>query len=105
MNMTMPRLLLFGGTGAIGSGIQRAFEQAGWQVAVVSRKPATKPGCVCWDPLRSDDESGASAVRGLGPFDAVCWSRGMNASDSVYDADLSLHERMYHANCTYILAS
>lgn len=105
VNTTMPKLLLFGGTGAIGSVIQRTFEQTSWQVVVVSRQPSAQPGRVCWDPLRADDESGAAAVREHGVFDAVCWAQGMNVSDSVYDVDLSLHERMYRANCTFILAS
>ena len=103
--MTMPMLLLLGGSGAIGSVVRRSFEDAHWRVVVVSRRVSGDTGRVCWDPLRADDEAGMEAVRRIAPFDAVCWAQGMNGSDSVYDVDLALHERMYHANCSYILAS
>ena len=98
-----PALLLFGGTGAIGRAIARAFDAWNWRVVAVSRRAGA--GHLAWDPLEPADQAGGEAAAAQGPFDAVCWAQGMNANDSVYDVDLALHERMYRANCAFVLAS
>lgn len=100
-----PTLLLFGGTGAVGTAIAQIFRDTNWRVLPVGRDPGDHPNHVQWDPLLAEDVAGAERVRSQGPFDAVCWAQGMNANDSVYDVDLDAHERMYRANCTYVLAS
>jgi NAD(P)-dependent dehydrogenase (short-subunit alcohol dehydrogenase family) len=92
-------LLVFGGTGAIGSAIARYAEDRGWKVTCVSRRG---PG-IAYDPF--DKESSFEEVAGQGPFSAVCWAQGINATDSVYDVDLERNLEIYRANCLYVLAT
>jgi NAD(P)-dependent dehydrogenase (short-subunit alcohol dehydrogenase family) len=121
------RLLLFGGTGSIGSAIAGYFSAEGWRVVIVSRSaPADDtsdvPGAadaaptpalpergrepaVRWNPLDGGDAPGQDAVRSAAPYDAICWAQGQNCNDSVYEFDPAVHEGMYRANCLYVLAS
>jgi NAD(P)-dependent dehydrogenase (short-subunit alcohol dehydrogenase family) len=92
-------LLLFGGTGAIGTEVERYACNRGWRVTSVSR---SGPG-VKFDPFNSGDSF--DAVSSESPFTAVCWAQGANAADSVYDVDLEHHLEIYRANCLYILAT
>ena len=101
------KLLVFGGTGAIGSAICAAGVARGWEVTAVSRTVADKPlpgvRSVAADPL--EDGFAAGTVLGMGPYSAVCWAQGTNTNDSVYDADLEKNVELYRANCLYIVAS
>jgi 3-oxoacyl-[acyl-carrier protein] reductase len=92
-------LLLFGGTGAIGTAISEYAEDRGWRVTVVSRRG---PG-LNYDPF--DEASTFEPIASQAPFTAVCWAQGANATDSVYDLDLERHMEIYRANCVYILAT
>lgn len=102
------RALVFGATGAIGSAIALRFAAAGWQVTGVSRRggaadhPAIAPQA--YDPLVPGD-AGHAALAEAGPFHAVVWAQGANASDNVRNVDLVAHEALYRANCLYIVAS
>lgn len=100
-----PRILLFGGRGAIGSAVRQRFIDLGWQVVATSRQPtAPTQDAAEWlacDPLQSNIahdllDSGA-------PYDAVCWAQGANCSDSVMDVDLTRHMELYQANCLFVL--
>jgi len=109
---TEQRLLIFGGTGSIGVAIRQKFQDEGWQAVVVSRSALSNVSTVQWDPSAPDqienaDHKGRAVrtLRELGPFDAVCWAQGVNCNDSVYDFDITSHEKVYRANVLYVLSS
>lgn len=107
--MSAANLLLFGGSGSIGSAIHARFLREGWQVTVVSRSNGQIKGHVQWDPSSQGQSTaniaGIDVLVAQGPFDAVCWAQGMNGTDSVYTFDQYLHEDMYKANVLYVLNS
>jgi 3-oxoacyl-[acyl-carrier protein] reductase len=97
MRAAREHLLLFGGTGAIGTAIATYAEQRGWRVTAVSR---SGPG-LNYDPF--NEASTFEPIAAEAPFTAVCWAQGANAGDSVYDVDLDRHMEIYRANCVYVL--
>jgi len=100
------KLLLFGGSGAIGQSIQSKFERHDWDVWVVGRKQQSKSQYISWNPGSEDiSNNGMRLLIEAGPFDGVCWSQGMNLSDSVFEFDIESHHQMYSANVIYILNS
>jgi 3-oxoacyl-[acyl-carrier protein] reductase len=103
------KLLLFGGSGSIGTAVHARFFREGWQVTVVGRSKSREVGYVQWDPAAREQASIQSGelqnLAARGPYDAVCWAQGMNCADSVYNFDQNLHEVMYRANVLYVLNS
>lgn len=101
------RLLLFGGTGAIGGAILSAAVARGWDVTAVSRSnPKHATEAVRWiacDPL-APSFSG-EMLGGASVYNAVCWAQGANLNDSIYDVSAEKHLSIYNANCTYILVT
>lgn len=107
------RILIFGGTGAIGEAIAERALARGWDVVVTSRQPRVSEDnsvfsgpqarYIVFDPLT--DDLAASALDARSPYSAVCWAQGANINDSVYTVDLSQHRELYKANCVYILAT
>jgi 3-oxoacyl-[acyl-carrier protein] reductase len=100
-------LLVFGGSGAIGSAVVRSAVERAWQVTVVARRlpdtPLLEVQSLAVDPL-----SGAFASSQLAPsvpYTGVCWAQGSNTNDSVYNLDVAIHRQIYEANCTYILVT
>jgi 3-oxoacyl-[acyl-carrier protein] reductase len=92
-------LLLFGGTGAIGTAISEYAEERGWLVTCVSRNGAG----LNYDPF--DEASSFEPIAKEAPFTAVCWAQGANTTDSVYDVDMERHLEIYRANCLYVVAT
>jgi NAD(P)-dependent dehydrogenase (short-subunit alcohol dehydrogenase family) len=99
------RLLLFGGTGAIGMAILEYFKTEGWAVTLVSRRDNDNSDSICWNPLDESDVIGRNAIIASSPFDAVCWAQGANLNDSIYIFDSKAHIELYHTNVIYIIAS
>ena len=98
------QLLLFGGSGAIGSAIADYFKEQGWRVVVVSRSVQEAADHLCWDPLNPDD-NGREKLFTSGPYDAVCWAQGANLNDSIWAFDMGAHEQLYRANVLFVLES
>lgn len=101
------RLLVLGGTGAIGGSIVETAAGRGWDVVATSRRAAgggvmAYPRLLRYDPLL---DFPAEALAGEAPFDSVCWAHGANATDSVETFDASAHLALYEANCLSILVS
>jgi 3-oxoacyl-[acyl-carrier protein] reductase len=100
---------LFGGTGSIGAAICEQFRSEGWQVVIVTRSPKPGEEYLRWDPAAPDtvghSDKAVSALKVMGPFDAVCWAQGMNCSDSVYTFSRDQHLNIYNANVLYIINS
>ena len=101
-----PRLLLFGGTGAIGSSLQEKFVREGWHVIATARHLPEGPAVdgVTWiamDPF-STGFDGATLDK-YAPYAAVCWAQGANLNDSAYDVNVDKHMELYRANCLYII--
>lgn len=99
------KLLLFGGSGAIGSATAQYFREKGWRVIIVSRQEQSVADQICWDPLWRDHDQGLEQVAASGPYDAVCWAQGANLNDSIYSFDLESHEQLYRANVLFVLES
>ena len=101
------RLLVFGGSGAIGGAIASAAAGRGWETVAISRRWAEPPSpgvqAIAFDPFST--ELLVSPVADSGPFDAVCWAQGANVNDSIRTVDLTTHEEIYRANCTYVLVT
>lgn len=105
MNST-PRILVFGGRGAIGTAVRKRFEILDWNVTATSRFGEFPEGDVntTWvvcDPsgpvaLMPQFDSGA-------PYAAVCWAQGANMTDSVFNVDSSRHLDLYKTNCVFVL--
>ena len=101
-----PRLLLFGGTGAIGTSLQEKFVREGWQVIATARAvPDVIPVAgVTWieiDPFSEGFDG--SVLDTHAPYAAVCWAQGANVNDSAYDVDVEKHMELYRANCLFII--
>jgi 3-oxoacyl-[acyl-carrier protein] reductase len=106
MKNNKSKLLLFGGSGSIGSEVTSFFRKKGWDVYIVSRKESSDPFYLQWDPCSHKNEPKViENLKLIGSIDAVCWTQGMNLNDSIYDFDLSSHEQMYRVNVVYILNS
>jgi NAD(P)-dependent dehydrogenase (short-subunit alcohol dehydrogenase family) len=110
VTVTIQRALVFGATGAIGSAIAGRFAGQGWQVAAVSRRGAgnSQPHAqiepVAYDPF-APTPAAEAALAAAGPYHAVCWAQGSNASDNVRNVDMDKHMALYQANCLYILST
>ncbi len=101
-----PTALVFGGAGAIGSAVAARFHRAGWRVVSTSRRSSTSglsadDRVLYVDPFASD--TGFPALVQHGPYEAVCWSQGMNINDSVANFDAEKHLEVYRANCLFVI--
>ncbi len=105
MKKDQQKLLIFGGSGAIGQAITEKFKINGWLVYVVTRKPSPphEKTLIVWDVLNADQPP--SELSHAGPFDAVVWAQGDNLNDSIYSFNRLDHEKIYAANVTFILES
>ena len=100
------RILVFGGRGAIGSAVRERFAGMGWRVVATSRQPVSADGVgnVRW--ITCDPEAQSVAPDQFddgGGYNAVCWTQGANASDSVFDFSPERHMALYRANCLFVL--
>jgi 3-oxoacyl-[acyl-carrier protein] reductase len=108
-NGEVQKLLVFGGTGTIGSALVEAAHTRAWNVVATTRRIARDINAssneglswVSLDPF--DPNESFSILRSHAPFDAVCWAQGANVNDSVYTVDPSENLELYRANCVYIL--
>jgi NAD(P)-dependent dehydrogenase (short-subunit alcohol dehydrogenase family) len=99
------RLLVFGGTGAIGRATIQAALKRDWDVVATTRRslindPREKN--VKWITFNPFDDA-ASVLNPHAPYSAVCWAQGANLNDDIRTVDLSKHLELYAANCGYIL--
>lgn len=103
--MGMKKILIFGGSGEIGSGIVQKFESENWSTLCVGRSKLKTKSYLSWDPFKDIHKDDIKLFSSLGPFDSVCWAQGINLSDSIYNFERELHENLYKANVTYTLES
>lgn len=102
----MKKLLLFGGSGTLGEAICSKFEKEGWNVWVSGRSQSGSGQYIGWDVLDCvSEEQVMSKLCSAGTFDAVCWSQGMNMSDSIFDFQDEAHVKMYEANVLFVIKS
>ena len=94
--------LVFGGFGAIGDAVAAGLADGGHRVFRTSRTAAPGPeDALQLDPF-SPDGTGLDSLDGLPLLQAVVWSQGVNASDSIEVFDRSSFESVLQANCTYV---
>jgi NAD(P)-dependent dehydrogenase (short-subunit alcohol dehydrogenase family) len=106
-----PKLLVFGGGGAVGRAIMEGALSRRWGVVATTRKfvPSEtsspeqkwKATWITVDPFAEDFT--ASVLQSNGPYSAVCWANGDNINDSIYTVDQLKHWELYKANCLYIV--
>ena len=106
------KLLIFGGSGVIGSSILEAALSRDWDVVATTRKtqvPSAKAEnsvrarWITVDP--SAEVFDSSFLQSNGPYSAVCWAQGANLNDSIHTVDINHHVELYKANCLFILST
>jgi 3-oxoacyl-[acyl-carrier protein] reductase len=104
---TEKKLLLFGASGTIGKAIQSTYKKQNWKTICVTRESTNQEkNSIVWNPVSQNiDSTTQKYLTKQGPFDAVCWSQGMNLNDDIYSYKQDDHLEMYQANVVYILNS
>jgi 3-oxoacyl-[acyl-carrier protein] reductase len=104
------KLLIFGGSGVIGSSILEAALARDWDVVATTRKTSStkaensdNPKWITVDPSAETFDS--SFLQSNGPYSAVCWAQGANLNDSIHTVDINQHVELYKANCLFILST
>jgi NAD(P)-dependent dehydrogenase (short-subunit alcohol dehydrogenase family) len=94
----MPKLLIFGGTGALGSAIAQKFLANGYQV-IYGVRTISNPSDQFQLPLT--DGPVPELLKGE-LFDAVIFAQGANNNDSVINHSLDDLNRLFEANVSFI---
>jgi 3-oxoacyl-[acyl-carrier protein] reductase len=95
----VPQVLVFGGTGALGSEICRHMAEVGWTVTVASR---SQKGDGFIDTSLSRWEENCSPQ---GHFDAVVWAQGVNMGAGALDVSLDDIRLAIETNVIFIVDS
>jgi len=94
----MPQLLIFGGTGVLGSAIAEKYQANGYQVTYGVRK-ISNPDNQFLLPL--NEEPVPELLKGQ-LFDTVIFAQGANNNDSVMNHSIDDLNRLFEANVTFI---
>jgi NAD(P)-dependent dehydrogenase (short-subunit alcohol dehydrogenase family) len=94
----MPKLLIFGGTGVLGSAIAEKYQANGYQVTYGVRK-ISNPDNQFLLPL--SEEPVPELLKGQ-LFDTVIFAQGANNNDSVMNHSIDDLNRLFEANVTFI---
>ena len=94
----MPKLLIFGGTGALGSAIAQKYQANGYQVTYGVRT-VSNPANQFQLPLT--DGPVPELLKGE-LFDSVIFAQGANNNDSVINHSLEDLNRLFEANVSFI---
>jgi NAD(P)-dependent dehydrogenase (short-subunit alcohol dehydrogenase family) len=97
----MAKLLIFGGTGALGSAIAEKFASEGYEVTFGVRK-ITNPANQFLLPIT--DGPVPELLKGQ-LFDAVVFAQGANLNDSVITSSLDDLNKLFEANVSFISES
>jgi len=92
------KLLIFGGTGVLGTAIAEKFREKGYEVTYGVRE-VTNPKDQFLLPVTAG--SVPELLRGQS-FDAVVFAQGENINDSVINSSLEDLNRLFEANVTFI---
>ena len=94
----MPKLLIFGGTGVLGSAIAEKYQANGYQLTYGVRK-ISNPDNQFLLPL--SEEPVPDLLKGQ-LFDTVIFAQGANNNDSVMNHSIDDLNRLFEANVTFI---
>ena len=94
----MPKLLIFGGTGVLGSAIAEKYQANGYQVTYGVRK-ISNPDNQFLLPL--SEEPVPELLKGQ-LFETVVFAQGANNNDSVMNHSIDDLNRLFEANVTFI---
>jgi len=94
----MPKLLIFGGTGVLGSAIAEKYQANDYQVTYGVRK-ISNPDIQFLLPL--SEEPVPELLKGQ-LFDTVIFAQGANNNDSVMNHSIDDLNRLFEANVTFI---
>ena len=103
--MEKKHLLIFGGSGSIGSSIIEKFDSNDWIVTCISRQKENAKNTIFWDVLNDNHPQIADQIISFGLVDSVCWAQGMNGNDNVQNFDEKFHTELYRVNVVFILKS
>jgi NAD(P)-dependent dehydrogenase (short-subunit alcohol dehydrogenase family) len=92
----MKRVLVFGATGFLGDEICQLLEKSAWKVTRFGYRTSR-------DEVFSTTTTGwASDLEANGPFDAIVWAQGMNASGTILSTTKEGLQEVLEANLFYI---
>jgi NAD(P)-dependent dehydrogenase (short-subunit alcohol dehydrogenase family) len=94
----MPKLLIFGGTGALGTAIAQKFSNEGYEV-IYGVRTITDGKVQFQVPLTTGPVP--ELLKGL-LFDAVVFAQGANINDSVITSSVEDLNRLFEANVSFI---
>ena len=108
MHTSNNTVLIFGGSGAIGSSLIQTYLEEGWNVVSVSRKKVEEGITndsyqhVYWEP----NQAPGTLAHGLSDkIKAIVWAQGVNISDDISTYNRTAYEDIFNVNVTYILTS
>lgn len=99
----MKKILIFGASGSIGKNVEKKFIKKKWKTIKVSRHNYNK-NYIVWNPLEKISKTSLAKLLEEGPFDAVCWSQGVNFNDNIENYNQERHEDINRANVSFILS-
>lgn len=101
------RIIVFGGSGAIGRAVCDHLLGKAWEVWATNRSGITPPDApdgVTWLPCDAAAKDGLSRLANAPErFDAVVWAQGRNLADDVRTVDFDAHNALYQSNVVFIL--
>lgn len=93
--------LVFGATGAIGSGVARSLSVDHRVFGTTRCSDLVSESLLLVDPL--GERSGvADALAALPELDVVVWAQGTNRNDSIETFDVAAFREVFDGNCTFV---
>lgn len=92
----MPRGIVFGGTGSLGSKIVENLRSSGWEIIVAGRT-SSAPGMVSLE-----NPQWTSKIMSQGKLDGVVWAQGINRAGSIQNVPLQDIRDALEANVLFI---
>jgi NAD(P)-dependent dehydrogenase (short-subunit alcohol dehydrogenase family) len=93
------RVLVFGGTGTLGSAIANHLRSEGWETEVAARAPEQNVSV----DLSQEDWAATAAARGT--YSGVVWAQGANLTSDVLHTEPQQMRDLYEANVVFVTST
>jgi NAD(P)-dependent dehydrogenase (short-subunit alcohol dehydrogenase family) len=93
------RVLVFGGTGTLGSAIANHLDSEGWDTEVAARTPGQNVSV----NLSQEDWAATAAARG--EYSGVVWAQGANLTSDVLNTEPQQMHDLYDANVVFVTST